>query len=90
MKWRAFIDQLWRDLAFAVRMLRRNPLFAFAAIASLTLGIGANTAVFSLIDSLVLRPLQVRDPGQLDGRLLSNAGGSSRDRTLACAIGRQV
>ncbi|HEX4807982.1 MAG TPA: ADOP family duplicated permease [Bryobacteraceae bacterium] len=59
------IDQLWRDFVLAGRVLLRSPVFALAVIVSLTLGIGANTAVFSLVDTLVFRPLPVREPGQL-------------------------
>src|ERR1044072_6228133 len=53
------------DLRFALRNLRRSPLFTFVAIASLALGIGANTAIFTLIDQLILRLLPVSDPDQL-------------------------
>ena len=57
--------RLWLDLQFALRNLRRSPLFTFVAVASLALGIGANTAIFTLIDQLMLRLLPVRDPNQL-------------------------
>src|ERR1051325_8969751 len=53
------------DLSFALRNLRRSPLFTLVAIASLALGIGANTAIFTLVDQLMLRLLPVRDPEQL-------------------------
>ena len=53
------------DLRLAVRGLRRNPLFATVAILSLALGIGANTAIFTLIDQLLLRKLPVKAPEQL-------------------------
>src|SRR3954447_5502885 len=54
-----------QDVRYALRMLRRTPGFAAVAIVSLALGIGANTAIFSLIDALMLRPPPVRDPGGL-------------------------
>ena len=57
--------RLWLDLQFALRNLRRSPLFTFVAVASLALGIGANTAIFTLIDQLMLRLLPVRNPNQL-------------------------
>ena len=53
------------DLRLAVRGLRRSPLFSIVAILSLALGIGANTAIFTLIDQVLLRKLPVRDPDQL-------------------------
>src|SRR5688572_9428007 len=59
------VDQLWQDVRIAVRGLRKNPGFALVAIATLALGIGANTALFSIFNGLVLRPLPVRDPGRL-------------------------
>jgi predicted permease len=60
-----WIESLGRDLRDAIRLLRRSPGFAFVAIASLALGIGANTAVFSVFDALVFKPLAVREPDRL-------------------------
>ena len=59
------LEQLLQDVRYAWRMLRNHPGFSAAAILSLALGIGANTAIFSLIDALLLRSLPVRNPGQL-------------------------
>ena len=59
------VDQLWQDIKIAIRGLRKNPVFTFVAIATLALGIGANTALFSIFNGLILRPLPVRDPGRL-------------------------
>jgi predicted permease len=53
------------DLKFALRNQSRSPLFTFVAVASLALGIGANTAIFTLMDQLILRLLPVKDPQQL-------------------------
>jgi putative ABC transport system permease protein len=60
-----FVDDLMRDLRVAVRSLRATPTVTLVAILSLALGIGANTAVFSLVDSLLLRALPVAAPEQL-------------------------
>ena len=56
---------LWRDLCYGARLLRLNPGFALVAILSLALGIGANTAIFQLLDAVRLRTLPVRDPQEL-------------------------
>jgi predicted permease len=60
-----FVDDLRADLAYGCRWLRRSPGFAAAAILSLALGIGANAAIFNLLDVVLLRNLPVRDPEQL-------------------------
>src|SRR5580658_3758367 len=56
------IETLWRDIRYGVRQFRLTPLFTTIAVLSLALGIGANTAVFTLLDQLVLRLLPVQDP----------------------------
>jgi len=60
-----WLETALQDVRYALRTLRRNPGFAATAILSLALGIGANTAIFSLIDALLLRWLPVHDPGRL-------------------------
>lgn len=59
------IERLLQDLRYAVRQLRRSPAFTFTALLIMACGIGASTAVFSIIDSVLLRPYVFRDPGQI-------------------------
>ena len=60
-----FIEQLARDTRYALRSLRRQPSFACAAFAVLVLGVGATTAIFSVLRGVLITPLPYRDPGQL-------------------------
>ena len=60
-----WLEQFAQDLRYGIRMLRRSPAFSLVAVLSLALGIGANTAVFSLVDAVMLKALPVRAPGEL-------------------------
>src|SRR5437773_6695840 len=61
----ALVDDLGRDIRYAFRMFTKHPGFTFVVVLTLALGIGANTALFSLIDALMLRWLPVRNPQEL-------------------------
>src|SRR4051812_45773153 len=61
----AWLDDVWRDVRYALRMFARNPGFSAVVVTTLALGVGANTAIFSLVDTLMFRSLPVRQPEQL-------------------------
>ncbi len=74
-------ESLRQDLRFGARMLRKNPGFALAAMVTLALGIGANTAIFTITSALLLRPFPYQKPQQL-ASIDSRMGGADRGMTL--------
>ena len=61
------MNYLWQDVRYGFRMLASKPGFTAAAVLVLALGIGANSAVFSLVNAFLLKPLQVQKPEELAG-----------------------
>ncbi|MGH7468904.1 MAG: ADOP family duplicated permease [Longimicrobiales bacterium] len=64
-RWRERLESVAQDLVYAFKAMRRSPGYTLAAVATIALGIGANTAVFSLLNALLLQPLDATNPGEL-------------------------
>jgi len=87
--WEHIVETSWQDVRYAARTLRRSPGFTSVALLSLGLGIGANTAIFSLINTLMLRSLPVSHPEQLV-ELLSRYPGEPRLSTFSMTLPRAL
>ncbi|HEY2114780.1 MAG TPA: ABC transporter permease [Candidatus Angelobacter sp.] len=74
-----FLETIWQDLRYAARMLRKNPGFTLVAVLTLTLGIGANTAIFSMVEWLVFQQLPIQDPKELTYLGFSRGGAVHND-----------
>ncbi len=64
-RWESFLETCWQDVRFAVRMLRNSPGFTAVVVLTLALGIGANTAIFSLVNAALLQSIPVHNPQEL-------------------------
>jgi predicted permease len=80
-------EMFWQDLRYAARSLRSTPVLTLAAVVTLALGIGANTAIYSIIDSLFFRALPVRNPQQL---ALLREGSGTADSSWSYPIWEQI
>ena len=69
------MESLWQDLKYGARALVASPAFTIVAVLSLSLGIGANTTIFSLINAVVLQPLPGQNPGELASLYTSDFSG---------------
>jgi predicted permease len=90
-----YADELGQDISFAWRALRRNPGFAVVAVLTLALGIGANTAIFTLIDAIILQPIPVTAPSQLvaigdPSRVNSMSNGSPISNLISYPLYRDI
>jgi putative ABC transport system permease protein len=90
----AVLDAIWRDLRYGARVLRQSPGFTLVAVLSLALGIGANAAIFTLMDAIRLRSLPVRSPEQLVRVRIADMsrarGAVNRDNSVTYRIWEQI
>src|SRR5213595_3609770 len=74
--WESIVDTLWRDVRFGARTLRKSPGFTAVVVLTLALGIGANTTVFTVINTLLLNPLAIEKPSDVKAVYTNSNAGS--------------
>jgi putative ABC transport system permease protein len=84
------MSQFWQDLRYAIRVLAKSPVVTAVAIVSLALGIGANTAIFGILNALFLRSLPVRDPQQLVAISTINPDGQNGKDSLSLPMFQEI
>ena len=82
------MNSFWQEVRFSFRMFVKNPVFTLVIVVTLALGIGANTAIFSLVDAVLLKELPVREPDQLVLGMIRVIYGLSIGLLLALALTR--
>jgi hypothetical protein len=85
-----WLEELWQDLRYGARMLARNPGFTFVDALSLALGIGANTAIFSLIDAILLKRPPVRQPERLVAVAIAAPGSNAPISSFSYPVFREL